>query len=215
MISTNETFEQLAAQNATKVISLSPSHKYQMIDNYIYLYHLNTFLIVPAFADSVTDTLPVQFSQSTPLSRSAPIYSYSSSGPRSIQVNFRLHRDMMTQINYNLSNAKLELNDDYVDYLVKAIQAASLPKYDSTTKLVDPPIVALRLGNEIFIKGVISGNISLTYNYPILSNGKYAVIDLSFAISEIDPYDAETVVSTGSFRGLSTTLERNLWKVKV
>lgn len=213
MTNTNNTFQSLAAQNATKILSLSPNYKYQMIDNYIYLYHLNTFIILPAYPDSITDSLPVSFSQSTPLSRSAPIYSYSNSGPRSIQFTFRLHRDMMTQINYNLSNANLEFNDDYVDFIIRAMQAVALPKYDATTKLVNPPIVAVRLGNDIFIKGIISGNISVTYNYPILANGKYAVVDISFNVSEIDPYDAETVVQTGSFRGLSTTLERNLWKV--
>lgn len=211
----NSTFSELAAQNATNKLSLSREYKYQMIDNYIYLYHLNTFLILPAFPDSVNDVLPVNFQSSTPLSRSAPIYSYASSGPRSIQVHFKLHRDMMKQINYNLSNATLELGDDYIDYLIKALQAASLPKYDATTKLVNPPIVALRLGNQIFIKGIIQGNISLTYNYPILPDGKYSNVDVNFQICEIDPYDAESVVSMGSFRGLSTTLERNLWRKQV
>ena len=121
----------------------------------------------------------------------------------------------MKQINYNLSNATLELGDDYIDYLIKALQAASLPKYDATTKLVNPPIVALRLGNQIFIKGIIQGSISLTYNYPILPDGKYSNVDVNFQICEIDPYDAESVVSMGSFRGLSTTLERNLWRKQV
>ena len=60
--------------------------RYAMIDNYIYLMHTKTLIVVPAFADSVTDNLACTFVRSTPLSRSAPIYSYQSSGPRSIQV---------------------------------------------------------------------------------------------------------------------------------
>ena len=67
--------------------------------------------------------------------------------------------------------------------------------------------------NDIFIKGVINGTVGVTYNYPILKNGKYASVSISFAVSEIDPYDATDVMQTGSFRGLSTSLERRIWKV--
>ena len=74
--------------------------KYQMIDNYIYLYHTDTLIIVPAYsADSISDTMQVNFTSTQPLSRSAPIYSYTGSGPRSLQVSFKLHRDMMDEIN--------------------------------------------------------------------------------------------------------------------
>ena len=37
-------------------------------------------------------------------------------------------------------------------------------------------------------------------------------VDINFAINEVDPYDAETIMTAGSFRGLNTSLERNLWK---
>ena len=54
----------------------------QMIDNYIYLYHVSnssgkegTVIVMPSYADSVTDTMPVNYSTETPLARSAPIYS--------------------------------------------------------------------------------------------------------------------------------------------
>ena len=69
------------------------------------------------------------------------------------------------------------------------------------------------MSNDIFIKGVISGAVSITYNYPILKNGKYASVTIAFSVSEIDPYDATDVMKTGSFRGLSTSLERRIWKV--
>ena len=79
-------------------------------------------------------------------------------------------------------------------------------------KMVDPPIIALRFGNDIFCKGIINGSLTTTYSGPILQNNKYAEVSIAFNITEIDPYDADTIVKTGSFRGLSTTLERNLWK---
>ena len=192
----------------------------QMIDNYIYLYHVSnasgkqgTVIVMPSYADSVTDTMSVNYATETPLARSAPIYSFTSSGPRVVQVSFQLHRDMMKQINFKVSNAAVTLRDDYVDLVVRYIQAAALPNYTTASKMVNPPVIALRLGNDIFIKGVINGAVSITYNYPILKNGKYASVTIAFSVAEIDPYDATDVMKTGSFRGLSTSLERRIWKV--
>ena len=183
-----------------------------MIDNYVYLYHLQQFIIIPTFPESLTDTMSVNFNKSTPMSRSAPIYSYSDSGPRSIQIQLELHRNMMTDINYGVSNANVTLGDDYVDTLIKGLQACALPAYNSGDKMVDPPIVAVRFGDDIFIKGVVTGAVSVTYSLPILENNKYANVSISFTVEEIDPYDASSVMQAGSFRGLDTSLERNLWK---
>ena len=67
---------------------------------------------------------------------------------------------------------------DYVDLLVKQIQAVALPSYDSAAKLVDPPIVAVRFGDEIYIKGVVTGSVTLGRNLPIIEDAagqsKYA-----------------------------------------
>lgn len=183
-------------------------HNFQMIDNYIYMYHLDKYIILPEYADEVTDTSQATFSQSTPLARSAPIYSYSHSGPRTVQVKFTFHREMMKQINYgntSYGNGYVdELNDDYVDRLIKLVQACTVPSYSMASKMVDPPIVALRMGKDIFIKGVINGSIGLTYSLPILRNGKYAVVSFSLTITEIDPYDANTITEIGSYRSTST-----------
>lgn len=184
-----------------------------MIDNYIYLYHVDKFLVIPSYPESINDNLEVSFNSTTPMSRSAPIYSYQNSGPRSFQVQIRMHRDMMKQINYHVSNANVAIGDDYVDTLIKYIQAAALPAYGASKKMVDPPMVAVRFGQDIFMKGVVEGGVSVTYETPILENGKYAVVTLAFTIDEIEPFDAYTVMESGSFRGLDTTLERNAWKV--
>lgn len=184
----------------------------KMIDNYLYLYHLDTFVVLPTYPESVTDTLSSTFAETNILSRSAPIYTYSYSGPRSIQFTFAFHRDMMTQINYGVSNIKLDIGDDYVDTIIKQLQSIAIPKYNASSSLVNPPMVAVRLGNEIFIKGIVNGGVTVTYSLPILSNGKYAQVQVSFTVSEVDPYDAETVATQGSLRGVSKTLERNLFK---
>lgn len=188
-------------------------HNFQMIDNYLYLYHVDKFIILPEYAEDINDSTSVDFASSKPLSRSAPIYSYSSSGPRTVTVKFTFHRDMMNQINYKNNSL---ITDDYVDEIIKQVQACVLPKYSASSKMVSPPIVALRMGKDVFIKGVIAGNLGLTYRLPILKNGKYALVDFSLTINEIDPYDAESVMKTGSYRvastgNLNTTLERGFY----
>ena len=62
----------------------------------------------------------------------------------------------------------------------------------------------MRFGNELFISGVVTSNISCVYNKPILSNGKYAKISIGFTVSEYDPYDATLVSQLGSFRGITS-----------
>lgn len=185
---------------------------FRMIDNYVYMYHTGTLLALPTYADSITDVMSVNFVSSTPLARSSPIYSYANSGPRQLSFTFNLHRDMMQAINYGVSNLDTTINDDYVDYLINSLQACAVPEYSSTDKMVDPPMVAVRLGNDIFIKGVVLGNVSVTYELPILTTGKYASAKVSFVVAEVDPYSADTIQVAGSFRGLSTSLERNVYK---
>lgn len=184
----------------------------KVIDNYIYIYHLDQFVIIPVWPESIQDSLGSTFASQTPLSRSAPIFSYSNSGPRSMQINLKLHRDMMQMVNQGISNLNVELGDDYIDTIIKNMQACALPNYKDASKMVDPPYVAIRFGNDIFIKGIINGGVTVTYSGPILSNNKYALVDIGFTIHETDPYDAKTVQQQGSFRGLDKTLEKRLYK---
>ena len=190
--------------------------KYGMVDNYLYLFHLQKFIVIPAFTDSVTDQLSCTYVSTTPLSRSAPIYSYQSSGPRTIRVEFNLHRDMVKEINQHTSSLPIQDQDwnDYVNYMIKAVQASALPSYDDATKMVNPPVVALRLGADIFIKGVVQGGVSVTYSYPILEGGHYANVRMGLDISEIDPFQASDVLQMGSYRGLPTDLARLVYSDK-
>lgn len=198
------------AESILNYTSNTPTFK--MIENYVYLYHLDAYVIIPSYPESITDSMSSTFAQENPIARSAPIFVYSSSGPRSVQFELPLHRDMMNQINYGASNLNIELGDDYIDTLIKQLQAISVPKYVSSTKLVNPPMVAVRFGNDIFIKGVVNGNINVTYEGPILPGNHYAQVTVGFTVSEVDPYSAETIASQGSFRGFSTSLERSLYK---
>ena len=148
--------------------------------------------------------------ETSALGRSAPVMTYGHSGPRQVQIDLKLHRDMMDDVNVGVSNAALEKGEDYIDNLIRALQSISVPKYNLNNKAVEPPLVAIRLSNEVFIKGIVNGSIGLTYRLPILSNGKYAEVSLSLQITEVDPYDASTVFKNGSFRGVVKTLKKGM-----
>lgn len=187
---------------------------FSMIDNYVYLYHTDTLIAIPTYPESVSDAMSVQYSQTAPLSRSAPIFSYVNSGPRSFAVTLQLHRDLMNDINVASSNLKIDNleDEDYIDKMIKQLNAAVLPRYATAEKMVNPPMVAVRFGDDIFCKGVLTGGLTTTYSGPILRTNKYALVTIDFSISEVDPFDADTVMNVGHFRGISTTLERRIWK---
>lgn len=180
------------------------------IDNYIYLYHTDTWVYLPMYPDQIQDSMKVSFQETNALSRTAPVLSYNNSGPRTVQFNLSLHRDMFNDANMNYSNLKVKIGDDYVDTMIKQLQSIALPKYQATSKSVVPPMIAVRFGDEIFVKGVVNSQISVTYKKPILSNGKYAQLDIAFTVTEVDPYDADSVSQAGSFRGLTRTFKNGI-----
>lgn len=190
---------------------MSKSSWYVLPDNYIYISHLGEegeYWIIPTYPDSIQDTMSSTFDQTNALSRSAPVFTYVNSGPRQMQISLHLHRDMMDDVNLNKSNAKLEIGQDYIDSLIKKLQSIALPKYNLNNRAVEPPLAAIRISNEIFIKGVVTGGVNVTYDKPILNNGKYAQVYVSFQIYETDPYDATTVEKNGSFRGLTRGMRK-------
>jgi hypothetical protein len=180
-------------------------------DNYIYISHLGDngeYLILPSYPDTIQDSMSSTFASTNALSRSAPVYTYSNSGPREIQFSFTLFRDIMDSYNMHVSNIELEPGQDYVDVLIKKLQAISVPKYNIYNKAVEPPTVAIRLGNEIFIKGIVNGQLTVTYTKPILANNKYSQVTVGFNVTETDPYDAATIATNGSFRGITRAMKK-------
>ena len=197
--------------NGAGILTDPEDHYFQMIDNYMYFYHTGTLLIFPFYPDNVTDSTMVNFQSTNVLSRTAPIYSYENSGPRAVTFGFTVHREMFKNIQYlntGLKNLALprenklskNLTDDYADIFLNEVQAAAYPVYKASSKMVDPPLVAVRFGNNIFIKGVLMNNVQLQYQLPVLENGKYAMVNFNMTINEIDPYDAETAIALGSYR---------------
>ena len=179
-------------------------------DCYLYISHLDEgfqYWQLPGYPDEVSDEMGSTFMANTALGRSAPVYTFSNSGPRSVQISLNFHRDMFEEMP---SNVTPQDGEDKAESFIHALQAIAVPKYNLANKAIEPPLVAVRLGREVFIKGVITSNISITYGKPILVNEKYATMKVSFTISEVDPYDASTVFQNGSFRGLTATLRQGM-----
>ena len=187
-----------------------------MIDNWIYFGHLDQYAILPSYPEQISDSMTSTFQSESALSRSAPVFTYSNSGPRSVNVEFDLHRDMMDAVNINISNMNvMPIGDDYVDTLIRYLQACAVPKYSlysSGAKAVEPPWVAIKFGETVFIKGIINGNVSVTWKKPILADNKYAMANVQFTVYETDPYDAVSVAQKGSFRGLTRTMQKGIKK---
>lgn len=180
-------------------------------DNYIYISHLGDdgeYLIIPNYPDSIQDTMQSTFASQNALSRSAPVWTYSNSGPREIEISLDLHRDLMNDVNLGASNIELEDGEDYIDVFIRKLQAIAVPKYNLSNKLVEVPTVAVRLGEEIFIKGIVNGGVNVTYTKPLLSNNKYSQVRVAFKVYETDPYDATTIAKNGSFRGLTRGMRK-------
>ena len=198
--------------------------KFNLVENYIYIYQLNKYLIIPTYPEQINDSLGSTFASTNMLSRTAPIYSYSYSGPRKIQFTINLHRDMMYQFNRSnldfIDEVGKELNEDYVDTLIRYMQAMALPSYTAGQvqkavvdgKLINPPVVAVRFGNTLFIKGIVEGTVGVTHSGPIDSNKRYKEVSVTFDVAETEPQDANTLAKWGSFRGLETVLTRGLYK---
>ena len=181
---------------------------------YIYIYHLpsdvqgeGTLIYIPQWPDQINDNIGSSFSSTNALSRSAPVFSYIQSGPRTVQVSFQLHRDMMDEVNFKHCNVTPDDGDDYVDMFIKKLMAVALPNYHSANKEVEPPMVAVKFGDQLFIKGVVDGGVSVDYNKPLLIGNKYALVNVAFTVSEIDPMDAVSISKVGSFRNITKTFK--------
>ena len=179
-------------------------------DCYLYISHLDEgfqYWQLPGYPEEVTDQMNSTFMENSALGRSAPVYTFSNAGPRTINISLTFHRDMFEEMP---SSVIPRDDEDKAESFIHAIQAIAVPKYNLSNKAIEPPLVAIRLGREVFIKGIVSGGVSVTYGKPILANEKYAVVKISFTVSEVDPYDASTIFTNGSFRGLTATLRSGM-----
>jgi hypothetical protein len=181
-------------------------------DCYLYISHLDLpeeykYWQLPGYPEEVTDSMSSTFAEVSALGRSAPVYTFSHSGPRTIQITLNFHRDMFEDMP---SNVVPRDGEDKAESFIHALQAIAVPKYALSSKAIEPPLVAIRLGREVFIKGVVTSGISVTFKKPILVNEKYACMTVSFTVAEVDPYDVSSIYQNGSFRGMTQTMRTGM-----
>lgn len=206
---------------------MASAKKLQLPESYIYFYHTDEYFIIPTYPDNLSDHLQSNFRDQNALGRTAPMQSYANSGPRSIRINLGLHRDMMWEYNVGVSNVKYNISDgfgvtdvitsigdDYIDVLVKKLQSVALPRYNADSKEIIPPAVAVRFADELFIKGIVNGGVGVDYKLPVVKTKygtyRYSMINVDFTVTEVQPYDADTVGQLGSFRGLTAGLKSKM-----
>lgn len=183
-----------------------------MVESYIYIYHINKQFFLPVVPDSFTNSLPINFS-STPIPMSsAPLQTFSSAGPRSLAVTLKLNRALFEMDNADewqwdktTRENHFKERSEKMEQLINALSALSLPTYSNSTKLVVPPSILYRAGEEVCISGIVSGNVTISTS-GVWVHGKLSNVDISFTITEVLPFSAEYTAKNGMYRSISTDL---------
>lgn len=124
---------------------------------------------IPCYPKSLSDSVGVTFNSGQLFTSTEPYFVFHHSGPRTVSVAFQLHREMRGID-----------NDGYIDSIASVLKAACYPVHDGWMGSE----VILIVGSDIYIRGIISGSVSVSYSGPII-DGKYNVIDISFSIDEV------------------------------
>lgn len=164
----------------------------------------------PCYPDSISDSNQASYSPQTIIGRSEPFQYYTGSGPRTVSVDFTLHSDMMCI-------TKEETNYDRLNYIYKLvafIESCCYPNYNSA---IAANKVTFHCTDSIHIVGIIT-SVSTKYSGPILNmtttdgtyvdgnftHPKYAIVDISFTVTEVSSNnnipDASYVMNNGGFR---------------
>lgn len=162
---------------------------------------------LPMTPAQINDNNSANFSQQTILSRSAPVYSYISTGPRTITWSMKLHREMMDDMDYSSYNVgtgsykslnTIKSERGSLEVLTECLQLVVVPTYTNSTMVI-PPKVTIKIEN-LKITGIVR-SIQSTWELPIVNN-KYMVVTHNLSVEEIDPYDSSSILRLGGYRGL-------------
>lgn len=122
-------------------------------------------IFFPCYPDSYSDSHSANVSQQTPLGRSEPFQIYQNSGPRTVNVTFKMHREM-THVTP-------------ISEIVSAVQACCYPIGTSQTII---PRVTLVIGRNCLITGIIK-NVSTDWSDTIIEQ-QYMMVSLGFSVEE-------------------------------
>lgn len=168
-----------------------------VIDCFLHIHNgVGETILFPCYPESVGDQNQASYSAVNILGRSEPFQYYTGSGPRTISVKFQMHVDMDS------------VDDIY--QIASAVESCCYPNYGSGISAIK---VTFQVGNSVRITGIIT-SVSTDYSGPILDmdpnsqnagamhDPKYAVIDLSFSITEVtgNPPSHAEIFSKGGRR---------------
>jgi LysM repeat protein len=121
--------------------------------------------VFPCFPETYSDTHSANFTNQTPMGRSEPFQIYQNSGPRTVNVSFRMDREM---------THTTDIGD-----IVGIVQSACYPLGNEATIV---PRVTLVIGNNCSITGVIP-SVSTNWSDTIIED-LYMVVTLDFSVVE-------------------------------
>ena len=125
----------------------------------------------PCMPESYSDSRQSNYTSQHPLGRSEPFQIYQNSGPRTVSVSFKMHREM---------NHITPIED-----VVSAIEACAYPTTGNDRSVA--PRVTLYIGGNCKISGIISGSVTANWSDTIAEIGgklKYNMVELSFTVTE-------------------------------
>lgn len=135
---------------------------------------------IPAWPEEISDRIAVSWSQEmTTYQHYEDQNTFKQSGPRTMDLLFKLHRAMW---NGNQDSGDCET-------LIAYIESACYPDYD--TQASEPPRVLFTAGKSVRIYGIITG-MSVKYCGPIGPDVKYDRVEISLSIKE----ESQNVLST-------------------
>ena len=139
---------------------------------------------IPAWPEEIADNVAVTWSQEmTTFQFYENQNTFKQSGPRTMNLHFKLHRAMWTG------------NQDSGDCerLVAYIQSACYPDYN--TQASEPPRVLFTAGKSVRIYGIVT-SMQTKYSGPIGPDTKYDCVDIDLSITE----ESQNVLSTQAVR---------------
>lgn len=174
-------------------------------ENFLYLHHLDLLVWIPTYAEEMDMTQRTSYTQSKPLGAPNDIYSFGGSGPRTIQRQIFIDRDLMSV----LGGKGLVGEGDPIETLIRAMEATCVAKYEDARRMINPPLVTYKEANELTITGVVVGTVNIKA-YGGWIDGRKRCYSMNLNISEIEQYDASTIMEIGQYRGLNNTLIRRM-----
>lgn len=137
-------------------------------------------MAIPAWPEEISDRIAVSWSQEmTTYQHYEDQNTFKQSGPRTMDLLFKLHRAMW---NGNQDSGDCET-------LIAYMESACYPDYD--TQASEPPRVLFTAGKSVRIYGIITG-MSVKYCGPIGPDVKYDRVEISLSIKE----ESQNVLST-------------------